>query len=333
MCPAFVLRLSRSRALAASVAALVVCGLLAWWLVPFGRPSPSGELTFSTGSRSGVYQRYGVLLERALAEDMPDVRIELRTSEGSQQNLARLASGEADFTIATADAVATYRHQDLPEADRLRGCARLYDDYVHLIVPRRSPVRSVADLRGRTVGVGEPGSGIRLVADRLMAAAGLDPTDDITPVPAGMDTMPAQLEGGELDAFFWSGGLPTGSVQELSERFDIRLVPLEQELVGRLHAGGDSTTYYRSAVMPADAYPQAQGGVPVPTVAVANLLVTTDRIGPVLTEGFTRTVIDSRDRIGKTVHPAQLVDLRTAVYTSPLPLHDGARRYYRSAKP
>lgn len=327
------LRTSRRRALAAAAALLVVLGLLAWWLVPFGRTSPSGELTFSTGSRSGVYQRYGVLLERALAESMPGVDIELRTSEGSQQNLARLAAGEADFTIATADAVATYKRDGLPGAERLRGCARLYDDYVHLIVPRSSPVRSVADLRGKVVGVGQPGSGVRLVADRLMTAAGLDPRHDITPVPAGIDSMPGRLESGGLDAFFWSGGLPTTTVRELSERFEIRLVPLEPELVGKLHATGGSTSYYRSAVMPADAYLKAQGGVPVPTVAVANLLVTTDRAEPALTEGFTRAVIDSRDRIGQTVHPAQLVDLRTAVYTEPLPLHEGARRYYRSAKP
>ncbi|MGW0703387.1 TAXI family TRAP transporter solute-binding subunit [Streptomyces sp. NPDC002867] len=327
------LRISRRRALAGSAAALVAFGLLLWWLLPIGRTSPSGELTFSTGSRSGVYQRYGVLLEQALAKDMPDVEVDLITSEGSQQNLARVASGEADFTIATADAVAKYKREGLPGADRLRGCARLYDDYVHLIVPQKSPVSSVGDLRGKVVGVGQQGSGVRLVADRLMTAAGLDPERDITPVPAGIDTMPGRLENGSLDAFFWSGGLPTNTVQELSERFDVRLVPLEPELVDKLHATGDTTSYYRSAVMPADAYMQAQGGTDVSTVAVANLLVTTERTDAAMTEGFTRTVIDSRDHIGNTVHPAQLVDLRTAVYTAPLPLHEGARRYYRSAKP
>jgi TRAP-type uncharacterized transport system substrate-binding protein len=54
---------------------------------------------------------------------------------------------------------------------------------------------------------------------------------------------------------------------------------------------------------------------------------------PRLTEWLTRTVIDSRDGIGSTVHSAQLVDVRTAIYTDPLKLHEGARRYYRSVKP
>ncbi|MFE9888668.1 TAXI family TRAP transporter solute-binding subunit [Streptomyces scopuliridis] len=327
-------RISRGRAFQGAAAVLVLLGLLLWWLLPIGTSSPSGSVTFSTGVTSGVYQRYGTLLKQDLARDLPDVSIQLRTSEGSQQNIARVAAGEADFTIATADAVAKYQKDGKPGADRLRGCARLYDDYVQLVVAKGSGIRSTSDLRGRKVGVGQEGSGVRLIADRLLSAADLDPRKDIVPFSVGIDTMPGLLERRELDAFFWSGGLPTGAVQDLSERFDIRLVPLESTLVDRLHASGEAASrYYRSAVIPADAYGKAQNGTAVPTVAVANLLVTTDRMSAGLTEGFTRTVIDSRDRIGDEVHPAQLVDLRTAIYTDPLPLHEGAKRYYRSEKP
>ncbi|MEV1054929.1 TAXI family TRAP transporter solute-binding subunit [Streptomyces sp. NPDC049887] len=326
-------RISRRRALQGSAALAVVCALLLWWLLPMDDSSPSGRLTFSTGVQSGVYQRYGDLLKNALAHDLPKVSIELRKSEGSQQNLARVASGEADFTIATADAVAKYRRDGRPGADRLRGCARLYDDYVQLVVPQGSPVETPADLRGRRVGVGQDRSGVRLIADRVLTAAGLDARQDIEPVSAGLDTLPGRLERGELDAFFWSGGLPTGTIQKLSERFPVRLVPVGDRLIGRVHATGDATRHYHSAVIPAEAYPQMGARSPVQTVAVANLLVTTDRADPELTERFTRTVIRSRDRIGREVHPAQLVDLRTAIYTDPLPLHEGARRYYGSVKP
>ncbi|MFE7112441.1 TAXI family TRAP transporter solute-binding subunit [Streptomyces sp. NPDC057575] len=326
-------RIGRRRVLQMCAAVAVVFGLLLWWLQPLGQPAPTGTLTFSTGVRSGVYQRYGERLKGDLARDLPKVSIRLQTSEGSQQNIARVATGKADFTIATTDALATYLRSGKPGADRLRGCVRLYDDYIQLVVPRDSEVRKVSDLRGKRVGVGQRGSGVRLVADRLLTAAGLDPAKGVTPVPAGIDTMPEQLEDGRLDAFFWSGGLPTSAVQELSDRFAIRLVPLEAPLVKKLQGAGGSARYYRSAMMPADAYGNAQQDQAVPTVAVANVLVTTDRSDPALTEAFTRTVIDSRDRIGREVHAAQLVDLRTAIYTDPLPLHEGASRYYRSVKP
>ncbi|MEV5609654.1 TAXI family TRAP transporter solute-binding subunit [Streptomyces sp. NPDC052225] len=325
-------RFTRRRALTGSAVGLVVFGLLLWWVLPLGDETPSGRITFSTGARTGVYELYGDLLESALARDVPGLDVTLASSEGSWMNVERVATGKADFTIAAADAVAKYQSDRLPGADRLRGCARLYDDYMQLVVPKTSDVRSVADLRGKKVAVGGAGSGVRLIADRLLSAAGLDIDQDIEPRNIGIDAMPRALQSGEIDAFFWSGGLPTDHVRDLSEEFPIRLVELGS-LVEKLHQQGGASRYYRAAVMPADAYPAAQQGEPVTTLAVANLLVTTDRTDPRLTEAMTRTVIDSRDRIGAEVHAAQLVDLRTAVYTDPLALHEGARRYYRSVKP
>ncbi|MEV8315685.1 TAXI family TRAP transporter solute-binding subunit [Streptomyces sp. NPDC059900] len=325
-------RVSRRRALQGAAAALVVFGLLVWWLVPAGDDSPTGGMTFSTGVKNGVYERYGKLLRTAVSQDMPKVDVELLNSEGSQQNVERVAEGKADFTVAAADAVAKYRLEGRPGADRLRGCARLYDDYVQLVVRRSSDIGKAGDLKGKKVAVGQPRSGVRLIADRVLKAAGLDPGKDLTSVDAGIDTAPGLLKKGDIDAFFWSGGLPTTTVRLLSEEFDVRLVELGT-LVDALHKQGGASRYYRAAVMPADAYPAAQENESVPTLAVANLLVTTDRVDPKLSEGLTRTVIDSRDHIGDQVHAAQLVDLRTALYTDPLPLHEGARRYYQSVKP
>lgn len=325
-------RISRRRALRALVAVLAVLCALVWWLRPFGEPELKGDLTFSTGVQTGVYHLYGQLLEQSLAENMPGVNVRLQTSEGSQQNLQRVAAGEADFTVATADAVFKYQLDRKPGADRLRGCVRLYDDYVQLVVPAGSPVQSARDLRGKRVAVGQDGSGVRLISERLLTAARLDPARDITPVSIGIDTMPAELEAGRIDAFFWSGGLPTNAVRELSERFEIRLVQLG-DLVEALQESGSPARYYRAAVMPQDAYGRARNTSAVSTVAVPNLLVTREDTGAELTEQFTRTVILSRDTIGHEVHAAQLVDLRTAIYTDPLKLHEGAARYYRSVKP
>ncbi|MFF4351324.1 TAXI family TRAP transporter solute-binding subunit [Streptomyces sp. NPDC001530] len=325
-------RIGRRRALLGSAAAFAVFGLLLWWLLP-GEESPSGTITFSTGTPTGVYQKYGTLLQGAIAKDMPRVDVRLLNSDGSQENVRRVATGKADFTIAAADAVETYILENKPGAGRLRGCARLYDDYVHLVVPRSSSVRSVADLRGKKVAVGPSGSGVRLIATHVLQAAGLDSDKDIKPLADGIATMPDLIKRHKIDAFFWSGGLPTSAVLELSKSFDIRLVPIGSDLIKKLHEQGGPSRYYRAAVMPADAYPRAQRGRSVQTLAVANYLITREDADAGLTEELTRTVIASRDYIGAAVHAAQLVDLRTAIYTDPLPLHEGARRYYRSIKP
>ncbi|MFE0515687.1 TAXI family TRAP transporter solute-binding subunit [Streptomyces sp. NPDC058964] len=326
-------RISRRRALQGAAAGFVAFGLLLWWLLPLGEEPPGGTIVFSTGTPRGVYQEYGERLRSELDRDMPDLSVKLLNSAGSQQNVRRVATGEADFTIAAADAVETYELQHRSGAERLRGVARLYDDYVQLIVPRDSDVRTVSDLRHKRVAIGLPNSGVRLIANRVLRAAGIDPDKDIRPASDGIDTGPDRLKRGKIDAFFWSGGLPTNGLVELTRTFDFKFVPISGDLVTRLHAEGDEARYYRATNMPESAYPSVQQGATVPTIAVSNLLMTRKDTDPRLTEWVTRTVIKSRDDIGAHVHSAQLVDLSTAIYTDPLTLHEGARRYYRSVKP
>ncbi|GAA2305283.1 TAXI family TRAP transporter solute-binding subunit [Streptomyces hawaiiensis] len=327
-------RIGRRRALQGGGAALVVLGLLMWWLRPWAEEPPSGAITFSTGTRAGVYHKYGTLLSDAIDKDMPDLKVRLLPSAGSQENVADVATGDADFAIAAADAVATYKLAKGPGADRLRGVARLYDDYVQLVVPPDSDIRSVADLRGKRVAIGLPDSGVRLIANGVLKAAGIDPEKDIEPSSDGIDTGPKRLGHG-LDAFFWSGGLPTDGLSLLAAKSAsaFRFVPIDATLVARLHDQGGATRYYRATKMPESAYPTIQRGKAVPTLAVSNLLITRSDMDPRLTEWLTRTVLDSRDLIGEKVHSAQLVDVRTAIYTDPVKLHVGAQHYYQSVKP
>ncbi|MGV9402724.1 TAXI family TRAP transporter solute-binding subunit [Streptomyces sp. NPDC003667] len=326
-------RISRRRALQGATAGAVVLGLLLWWLLPLGEKPPSGTIVFSTGTSRGVYEEYGKRLRTEMGKDMPGLKVKLLNSAGSQENVQRLADGHADFTIAAADAVATYEQRHPEAAGRLRGVARLYDDYVQLIVPRDSDVESVADLRNKRVATGLPNSGVRLIAERVLEAAGIDPHKDITPVSEGIDTGPARLAQGRIDAFFWSGGLPTKGLEGLARKGAFKFVPIDGELVAKLHAGEEAGRYYRATNIPESAYARVQHGSTVATIAVSNVLMTRTDVDSRLTEWVTRTVIKSRDDIGAHVHSAQLVDLRTAIYTDPLPLQQGARRYYRSVKP
>ncbi len=325
-------RIGRRRALRGAVAAFVALGLLLWWQSPWSEEPPGGTITLSTGTRAGVYQKYGELLRTSLATHMPDLEVRLETSDGSQENVRRVATGQADFAIAAADAVETYRQDDRPGADRLRGVARLYDDYVQLAVARGSGIRTVEDLRGKRVAIGPPKSGVRLIANRVLEAAGIDPEKDIEPSPDGIDTGPERLGHG-LDAFFWSGGLPTDGMRAVTEEGGLRFVPIDTGLVSKLHEQGGAARHYRATNMPESAYPGSQLGSAVPTMAVSNLLITRTDADPQITEWLTRIVLRSRDNIGAHVHSAQLVDVRTAIYTDPLRLHDGARRFYRSVKP
>jgi TRAP transporter TAXI family solute receptor len=328
-----VTRIGRRGALTGSVVALVVLAVLMWWLLPLRGGPPSGHVDFGTGTQAGVYYRYGELLKDELAVDAPEVSVDLKETQGSQQNVALVATGRADFAIAAADAVENYQYEKKYRAGDLRGVARLYDDYLHLIVPVGSTVEHVTDLKGLRVGIGPDRSGVQLIADRVLQAAGLDPEEDVVRHRDGIDTGPDKLRRGEIDAFFWSGGLPTHGLLDLSEEFAYRFVPIDSDLVTAVHRQNDMFGNYRTATLPESAYPRVMHGEPVETLAVSNLLITRADVDPELTEWFTRTVLRSRDRIGDEVHSAQLVDVRTAIDTHPVALHEGARRYYRSVKP
>lgn len=114
-------RIGRRRALRGAAAGLVVLGLLLWWVAPWREEAPGGTITMSTGTRAGVYQKYGELLRTALHKDMPDLQVRLETSDGSWENVRRVATGQADFALAAADAVETYRQEGRAGADGLRG--------------------------------------------------------------------------------------------------------------------------------------------------------------------------------------------------------------------
>jgi TRAP transporter TAXI family solute receptor len=316
---------------------LVAATALGGWLGASGGPGyPTGTFRMATGARSGVYALYGTLLQQAVDQGLPGVRLQLDQSVGGPDNLARVADGRDDFGIATADAVA---HFDGPGKDKLRALAELYDDYVQLVVPSDSPVHSVADLRGLRVGTGQPGSGVELIAHRVLAIAGLRAGRDLQELRYGIADAPAALEAHKIDAFFWSGGLPTEGVIDLTQRAHVRLVQLGglatrmDEVAQQEDAGARNTQVYRTSTVPGWAYPDSYPDNSVSTLAVANLLVTRADVPSSLVERMTAVVMSSRDAIGQRVHSAQLVDIRSAIYTEPLPLADGARRYYVSVKP
>ncbi|MFC1419888.1 TAXI family TRAP transporter solute-binding subunit [Streptacidiphilus cavernicola] len=337
--PGTLRRAARSRAVRVATA-LVVLGAagFGWWLeAPGGVSYPRGGYGLATGSNGGVYQRYGALLRPTVERDLPGVTLRLDPTAGGPDNLSRISEGKDAFGIATADAVA---HFHGPGATRLRSLGRLYDDYVQLIVPSDSSITSVADLRGKRVGIGQQASGVALIAERVLQVAHLSAAEgDLTTLPLGIDVAPKQLAEGKIDAFFWSGGLPTGGVSALTAESHVRLVQLGglatqmDALAAKEDKGAQNTQIYRTSTVPASAYPDTVPDTAVSTLAVANLMVTRDDVPTGLVERVTAAIIDSRDTIGQKVHSAQLVDIRSAIYTDPLPLAEGARRYYRSVKP
>ncbi|WP_370942987.1 TAXI family TRAP transporter solute-binding subunit [Amycolatopsis sp. cg5] len=294
-------------------------GLLALTLMLLAGCTPdlSGEpLTIAGGVPGGVYSK----LAKSLAgiwqgglgmATTPNVL----PSNGSRDNLGLLESRKADVAFSAADL--TTGHSDL------RALARIYDDYLHVVVLRSSHITKIEDLKDRTVAVGSPDSGVAFIATKLLAQAAVQAKT----TPLNLDPALDALATGGVDAVFWSGGLPTDAITRANQRSPLRLL----DIGAQMDKMRELNAVYRTATIPASTYPL--GGGPVTTLIVPNYLVVRADMSPDLAEALVAKLFDAVGELSNVSPAAQSIDVHPGIETMPLDLHPGALRYYRDRKP
>jgi TRAP transporter TAXI family solute receptor len=288
----------------------------------------AARLSIATGGTGGVYYVYGGALAQVLSRHLQGVEATAEVTAASVENLSFLAQGSADvaFSLADTAADAVAGRGRFPSPLPVCALASLYDNVTHIVVPAEGPVRTVADLRGRRVSTGSPNSGTEVIAERVLKAAGLDPARDVTPERLGVSESAAALKDGKIDAFFFSGGLPTAAVMELAATpgLTIRLLS-DADLVPRLaEAHGP---LYGVLDVPGSAY---RGVAAVRVSTVRNLLMVRRDMSEDLAYHITRVLFERKAELA-AAHPAarDLDPARAAI--APVPLHPGAIRYFREA--
>ena len=309
----------------AAGAAAVAGGVAAAARLTGGPDYARGPLPIASGVIDGVYNPYGTELGARISAALADVPPRVHRTGGSVDNLARVIDGRDTFGFSAADVLA--RTLAAPTGHGLAGLAHIYDDYVHLAVTERSGISSLHELRGKRVSQDLPGSGVELVARRVLTVLGMDPHRDVVPVHRHLTDSIALLRAGHIDAFFWSGGLPTAAVVRLARTLPIRLLPLGRLGDAMVHRYGP---YYRASVIPNMMYPGVGSG---PSLALPNYVVTRDGVDDGLAFHITKIIIERRDAIAAKVPSANQLDVHSAIQTGALDLHPGAVRYYRSIKP
>jgi uncharacterized protein len=290
--------------------------------------APAQRLSIATGGTGGVYYVYGGALAQVLSRHLPGVEATAEVTAASVENLNFLAQGSADLAFSLADtaADAVAGRGRFPSALPVCALGSLYDNVTHIVVQADSPARAVADLRGRRVSMGSPNSGTEVIAERVLKAAGLDPARDVTAERLGASESAAALKDGRIEAFFWSGGLPTAAVMELAATpgVSIRLLS-DADLVPRLaEAHGP---LYDVIDVPEGTY-RGTPGARVSTVR--NLMMVRPDMPEDLAYRITRLMFEKKAELA-AVHPAarDLDPARAAI--APVPFHPGAVRYFREA--
>jgi TRAP transporter TAXI family solute receptor len=290
-------------------------------------------LSIATGGTGGVYYPYGGGLAKILNENLPEVRATAEVTAASVDNLKLIRDGRADIAFVLADTLAdavagrgAFEGRPVPAAS----LAVLYSNYTHVVTTTATGIATIADLRGKTISTGAPGSGTEVIALRVLRAAGLDPERDVTRQALGASESAGALKDGKVAAFFFSGGIPTAAVQDLAhtQGITVRLIPTADQLPALQRDYGQ---LYFPLQMPAGSYKGVEQ--PVSVVGVANVLVVNRAMSDDLAFDITRLLLEKRSELA-AIHPeARHLSVESARTGSPAEYHPGALRFYNASQP
>ncbi|WP_448120255.1 TAXI family TRAP transporter solute-binding subunit [Pseudomonas veronii] len=279
-----------------------------------------------TGGTSGVYYPIGVGLSQIYSEGIPDVKTSVQATKASVENLNLLQSGRGELALALGDSVADARN-GVEEAGfnapltKLRAIAGAYPNYIQIVASKESGIKTLADLKGKTLSVGAPKSGTELNARAILKAAGLTYADmgkvQYLPFAESVEL----IKNRQLDATLQSSGLGMAAIRDLSSVMPLNYVAIPPEVVAKI----DNPAYH-SAMIPANTYdgqPEA-----VPTVAIVNILVTRSDVPDELAYQMTKLLFENLPRLGNAHSAAKDITLENATRNLPIALHPGAERYY-----
>jgi len=302
------------------VLALCACG-------GSGKPAASGpvELTVGTGGEAGTYYGYTGILGTVIGQKT-DVKLTVVATGGSKDNLVNMADGVYDLATVQSD-VMTYAFNgsnsfaDSGAIKDFRVLCALYPETVQIVTVDPA-IKSVEDLRGRSVCVGDVGSGTYFNAMDVFAAYGMT-IDDVNPVYQSFGASTDSLKDGKIDAAFVCAGAPTPAVTDLAVSKGAYLVPIDDEHMDKLLA---DCPWYAKLVIPGGTY--AGFDQDAATVTVKATLVASTNVPDDVAYTIVKTIFESKDEIVALHDKGSDLSLSFATEGIAVPFAPGAAKYF-----
>lgn len=296
----------------------------------------------STGSPGGTYFAVGQTLAAAISRPPGAEPCEeggpcgvsgliaiAKAAPGSIANVRNVNNGKIDSALAQADIAAwAYRGERMFKSsggfDRLRAIASLYPEALHLVASKSANIRSIEDLSGKRVSIGTQGSGTRSNALLILRSFGVS-RSQLKLFDADAPRAADMILAGELDAFFIMAGTPVAVVSDLTERGAVDLVPIQgKPVLGLLK----DNRFFLPHTISAGIYPGVDS---IGTVSVQALWVASAQTSDSVIHEVTAALWNKQNRrvLDQGHTKTKLMTLKSALAGLPIPLHDGAKAYYR----
>jgi TRAP transporter TAXI family solute receptor len=279
-------------------------------------------ISILTGGTGGTYYPLGGAFANIISDET-GIETNAETSGASAENMTTLKDNNAEIAFSQTD-IAAYATEgklmfESGKIDNVQAIGTLYPETIQIVTTEKSGIKSVADLKGKKVSVGAPGSGTNPNAEQILEMYGLT-FDDIDKKDLSFDESTAGIQDGNIDAAFVTAGTPTGAVEGLSATEDIVIVPIEQDKIDALI---EKYPYYIQDEVPTGTYGLAEA---VPTVAVQAMLVVRDDLSEDVVYDITKAIFENLDKV--THAKAKLIKAENALNGVGIDVHPGAQKYF-----
>ena len=290
-------------------------------------PVNKEKAVLATGGTAGTYFAVGSAMSTVLNPVLKRSELSVLSTGGSRANIALLDNKEASFAIVQNDVLYyAYTATDLFDGDtaheKLRGIACLYEETLQ-IVTCDANIKTVADLKGKNVCVGDEGSGVEVNARQILEAYGMT-FEDINVVNAPFEEAAQSLKKGEIDAAFIIAGAPTKAVTDLSKDTKIRLVALDDEHISSLKS---KYRFYGETILSAGTYSGFDEDVT--TVSVKAVLTASERMPKEEVYELLSTFFEKNELLSSSHKGLNGLTPKEASEGISVPMHKGAEKYYK----
>ena len=284
------------------------------------------NLVLATGGTTGTYYAVGGVMATVLNPILENSSLTVTSTGASKANIQLIDDEDADLATVQNDVMYyAYNGVDLFEDegayDTFSAVAGLYDETVQIVTCDDS-IQTVADLAGKTVSVGDAGSGVEFNAKQILAAYDLS-FDDIKVVNASFGDSADSLKDGKIDAAFVVAGAPTTAVVDLSTVKSVRLVQLDEDHIAKLQGDYD---FYTETVIPAGTYTGFDEDAT--TVSVRATLIASNDVSEDAVYELLKAMFDNKDALVAGHAKFEFLNLEDAVKGISVPFHAGAVKYY-----
>ena len=289
------------------------------------KPAKATKMTMGTGGTTGTYYAYGSVLGQYF-KTKANVDTTVVSTDGSKANIQGIDAGDYQLATVQSDVMAyawagTQSFAEDGAVQSFRVIAGLYAEAVQLIT-MDPEIKSVADLKGKAVSIGAPGSGVYFNAMDVLTAAGLT-LDDIQPQYLSFGDSTDGLKDSKIQAAFIVAGAPTPAITELCQTNSAYLVPIDGDIAATLMAG---SPYYTAYTIPAGTYKDQATDVTTVTVK-ATLIVSADASEEDV-YAITAAIFDNIDAITVEHAKGAELSLENATTGMAAPFHAGAAKYF-----